>query len=217
MAGGLVGRKLRSERVYKAGPFQLQRFITDLDTNQENHIGEAIVRDDGTIEYLKTYRLSQAQVRRAYLLQKLAEHHWSFSDTAKFFKETRVKFVYRLIAAGFGYVVSPKVMDEVRREEAAAHKADEERRKREAPRKMSHRAARNVLTISFGHDRRGANESSNSKVRKSKGRALPAQRLRLSDAVDRPCASQVNHHAAAEQLIRWTRMGDMGQTSSSES
>lgn len=129
MAGGLVGRKLRSERVYKAGPFQLQRFITDLEPSSENHIGEAIVREDGTIEYLKTYRLSQAQVRRAYLLQQLAAHNWSFTATAKFFNETRVKFVYRLISAGFGYMVSPQVMDEVRREEAAERKAEEARRK----------------------------------------------------------------------------------------
>ncbi len=36
--------------------------------NEECHIGERIVREDGTLEYLKTFRLSAAQVRRAYQL-----------------------------------------------------------------------------------------------------------------------------------------------------
>ncbi|MEH2056818.1 MAG: hypothetical protein V7K97_11825 [Nostoc sp.] len=42
----------------------LQRFITDLNPNEENHIGEAIIRENGELEYLKTYRLSGMQTRR---------------------------------------------------------------------------------------------------------------------------------------------------------
>ncbi|HEY6726605.1 MAG TPA: hypothetical protein VI197_21370, partial [Polyangiaceae bacterium] len=77
MAAGLVGRDLHSERVYRAGPFQLQRFATALERSAENHIGEAIVRDSGELEYLKTFRLSAAQTRRAFLLSQLASQHWN--------------------------------------------------------------------------------------------------------------------------------------------
>lgn len=49
MANGLFGKKLRSERIYRAGPFQLQRFSTELEPSEENHIGEAIVRENGEL------------------------------------------------------------------------------------------------------------------------------------------------------------------------
>jgi len=57
----------------------LQRFRSSLDVTDINHLGEAIVREDGTIEYLKTYRLSAKQTRRAYLLQVLAAHSWNLA------------------------------------------------------------------------------------------------------------------------------------------
>ena len=44
---------------------------TGLRLHEENHIGELIRRDDGSIEYLKTFRLSDVQARRAHLLQQL--------------------------------------------------------------------------------------------------------------------------------------------------
>ena len=46
-------------------------------------MGEAIVRDNGRLEYLKTYRLSAAQTRRAYLLQLLAEADWHLDTAAE--------------------------------------------------------------------------------------------------------------------------------------
>ena len=109
MAGDLFGRPVRSTRIYQAGPFTLQRFMTELDLDQENHFGEAIVRDDGTLEYLKTYRLSAAQARRAHLLGQLAAANWNLDDAAVALQTTRGDFVIRLEKAGFGYLMSDPV------------------------------------------------------------------------------------------------------------
>jgi hypothetical protein len=109
MAEGLLGRKLRSNKVYTATPFVMQRFITDLHLKEENHIGEAIIRDNGELEYLKTYRLSAAQTRRVYLLSQLAEHNWNLDATARSFGQTSEEFVLRLENAGFGYLLNQQV------------------------------------------------------------------------------------------------------------
>lgn len=110
LAEGILDRSLRSERVYRCGPFQLLRFVTDLDLAQENHIGETIVRADGTIEYLKTDRLSAAQARRAYLLSSLAAHHWNIEATAAAHRQTKEDLVKRLDKAGFGYLLQEDVL-----------------------------------------------------------------------------------------------------------
>ncbi|MBW4612443.1 MAG: hypothetical protein KME21_04035 [Desmonostoc vinosum HA7617-LM4] len=115
MAEGLLQHRLQSQVIYTAGPFFLQRFITSLQLKQENHIGEAIVRDNGELEYLKTYRLSEAQTRRAYLLSKLAEYNWNLDATASALSHTREEFVSRMEAAGFGYLLNQKVRDAARK------------------------------------------------------------------------------------------------------
>ncbi|MEL6760317.1 MAG: hypothetical protein AAFP04_07910, partial [Myxococcota bacterium] len=89
MADGLLSRHVNMKRVYKAGPFQLSRFMTELVPSEENHIGEGIFRDDGTVEYLKTYRLSAAQTRRAFLLSTLAEFHWNIDAAAASERQSR--------------------------------------------------------------------------------------------------------------------------------
>lgn len=109
MAEGLLGRKLISQKVYTAGSFMLQRFITDLNPNEENHIGEAIIRENGELEYLKTYRLSGMQTRRVYLLSKLADHNWNLDATASKLGNTREEFVLRLEKVGFGYLLNAEV------------------------------------------------------------------------------------------------------------
>lgn len=119
MAHNLLGRPVRAERVYQAGPFTLQRFVTDLGLTGENHIGEAIVRDDGRLEYLKTYRLSAAQTRRAYLLQLLAEADWHLDTAAHQLRVTRDDFVLRLEKAGFGYLLAGEVRDTARKSRPA--------------------------------------------------------------------------------------------------
>ncbi|MDZ8053213.1 MAG: ARPP-2 domain-containing protein [Aulosira sp. ZfuVER01] len=115
MAEGLLQRQLRSQRVYTAGPFVLQRFITNLLPKEENHIGEAIVRDNGELEYLKTYRLSAAQTRRVYLLSQLDLYNWNLDATAKALGNTSEEFVLRLETAGFGYLLNQQVRDAARK------------------------------------------------------------------------------------------------------
>ncbi|WP_193196895.1 ARPP-2 domain-containing protein [Nostoc sp. MG11] len=115
MAEGLLQRQLHSQRVYTAGPFVLQRFMTNLQLKHENYIGEAIARENGEIEYLKIYRLSEAQTRRAYLLSKLAHYNWNLDATAKALSHTREEFVCRMEAAGFGYLLNQQVRDAARK------------------------------------------------------------------------------------------------------
>ncbi len=115
MAAGVIARPVASQRVYRAGPFSLQRFVTDLNPREENHIGEVIVRDDGTLEYARTYRLSAGQTRRAYLLQKLATHSWNLDATAASLGVRREELVVRLDRAGFGYLVAEHVLKAAQR------------------------------------------------------------------------------------------------------
>ncbi len=115
MASGLLQNLLRSQIVYTLRQFQMQRFITDLNPKGENHIGEAIVRENGELEYLKTYRLSAAQTRRVYLLSKLAEYNWNLDATAKALSYTREELVSRMEKVGFGYLLNQKVRDAARK------------------------------------------------------------------------------------------------------
>lgn len=112
---GLVGRAVRAERIYQAGPFSLQRFCTSLSLDEENHIGETVLREDGTVEYLKTYRLSTQQSRRAYLLQLLAAHSWNLDAAAASQRQTRHQLVQRLSGAGFAYLLSDEVLRAARK------------------------------------------------------------------------------------------------------
>ncbi len=115
LAGGLIHQPLTGENVYRAGPFQLSRFMTGLKPTEENHIGEMIVRRDGTLEYLKTYRLSAAQTKRAFLLRQLAGHDWHIEHTAKALGQSKEQFVVRLEKAGFGYLLKDHVLRAARR------------------------------------------------------------------------------------------------------
>ena len=121
MAGGLFGAEVTSERGYDAGPFLLQRFRTSLKPSEENHVGEAIVHEDGTLEYLKTYRLSAAQTRRAYLLQQLALAGWKLDAAAERFNSTKDDLVLRLRNAGFGYLLKEHVLEAATRRQARGH------------------------------------------------------------------------------------------------
>jgi hypothetical protein len=110
MADGLL-RGLAAQRVYTMGAFSLQRFITSLSLDQENHIGEVILRDSGEVEYLKTYRLSAAQTRRVYLLSQLSRYNWNLDATAQAMGQIREDFIYRLEKAGFGYLLNNQVRE----------------------------------------------------------------------------------------------------------
>ncbi len=113
MAEGLVGAEVFLEPRYEAGPFRLQQFTTSLVPSEENHVGEAILRGDGTVEYLKTYRLSAAQTRRAYLLKQLAIGGWNLSHTAAQLGTSYEELILRLSKAGFGYLLKEHVLKSV--------------------------------------------------------------------------------------------------------
>jgi hypothetical protein len=110
MSRGLLQRATRWQTIYRAGPFRLRRFVGALDPDSESHIGEAIQRADGTVEYLKTYRLSAAQVKRAYLLEQLARHDWHIGRCAAALGDTVHGLLVRLRNAGFGYLLKPHIL-----------------------------------------------------------------------------------------------------------
>jgi hypothetical protein len=117
-AGSLVDRQISGHCVYRAGAFRLERFMTDLDPAGENHLGERIIREsDGELMYLKTYRLSRAQVTRAMLLEALAAHDWHLEATAAAVGTDRNGLALRLEQAGFGYLLVPDVLDAARSED----------------------------------------------------------------------------------------------------
>lgn len=106
MASSLLQRPVSAKQVYKAGSFTLQRFLSDLDSHQVNHIGEAIVRDTGELEYLKTYRLSAIQTKRIHLLSKLAQYDWNLDATATGLNISRYELIRRFKRTGFGYLLT---------------------------------------------------------------------------------------------------------------
>ncbi|MBD2578731.1 hypothetical protein [Oscillatoria sp. FACHB-1406] len=116
MASDLLGRAVKSQRIYTTDCFTLQRFITDLNPKAENHTGEAIIRATGEIEYLKTYRLSVAQTKRVYLLSQLAKHEWNLAATANSLKITEEELVDRFERVGFSYLLKQNVRERARKE-----------------------------------------------------------------------------------------------------
>lgn len=118
MAAGVLGVELCVEQVYRMKPFRLERFLPDRPPGEESHIGESIVRDDGELMYLKTYRLSDAQVRRAFLLRTLSQHGWKLDEAAAALKSTRVELIKRLSNAGLGYLLAPRVLEEAQAKRA---------------------------------------------------------------------------------------------------
>jgi hypothetical protein len=116
MAEDLIGRSIQSKQVYQAGPFSLQRFITDLDRTQANYIGESIVTEDGRLQYLKIHGLSAAQTRRTYLIQQLAAHQWHLENTASAIGSSLPDLVKRIEKAGLGYMFSNELREKHRKD-----------------------------------------------------------------------------------------------------
>lgn len=107
LADGLFSRPVTTEKIRDLRPFTLERFVPVFDPAAECHVGERIVRDDGTLEYMKTFRLSQAQVRRGHLLEKLAEAGWCLDRAATLLRTTRADLERRIVGAGFGALLAP--------------------------------------------------------------------------------------------------------------
>ncbi|MFD0631067.1 hypothetical protein ACFQ9X_04875 [Catenulispora yoronensis] len=101
MMSALVDQAYTSERAYQMGDFDLVRFKPAFKPGEENHIGEAITDGDGRIAYLKTFRLSEAQVRRGYLLELLAAHDWHLGKASASIGTDSDALWHRVQAAGF--------------------------------------------------------------------------------------------------------------------
>lgn len=113
VSGDLL-READAEAVYTMEGFTLERFVTGLRRKGEHHAGERVVARDGTLAYLKTYRLSSHQSRRAYLLDSLARAGWSLEEAAKATRLTLLQLVEELGRVGFGWMVAPRVLHELK-------------------------------------------------------------------------------------------------------
>jgi hypothetical protein len=116
MLNGLLDRQIHSQLVYTAGCFELQRFVTNVSlNNEENHIGEAIIRNNGELEYLHTYRLTAGQSHRVYYLKTLNENNWNLKETAKALGCPQEEFVRKMEREGFGYLFRQQIRDKARK------------------------------------------------------------------------------------------------------
>ncbi|MGQ5640067.1 MULTISPECIES: ARPP-2 domain-containing protein [unclassified Streptomyces] len=116
MPAGLLEQAYTWQTVHRMGRFTLSRFLPAFRPKQENHIGEAITDDSGRIAYLKTFRLSENQVRRGHLLTMLAAHDWHLAGTAAGLGITPAQLGLRLESAGFGFLLRQDVLDGYRRQ-----------------------------------------------------------------------------------------------------
>jgi hypothetical protein len=116
MAAGLLGPAYTWQRVYRMGRFTLSRFLPAFVPKEENHIGETITDERGRTAYLKTFRLSEAQVRRGHLLDRLAAHDWHLGATATAMGLREGELGMRLEHAGFGALLRQDVLDRYRKE-----------------------------------------------------------------------------------------------------
>jgi hypothetical protein len=116
MATGLLEHVHTWQSVYRMGRFTLSRFLPAFRPNQENHIGEAITDDRGRIAYLKTFRLSETQVRRGHLLSRLAANDWRLANTAADLGINEAQLGLRLESAGFGLLLRQDVLDGYRKQ-----------------------------------------------------------------------------------------------------
>lgn len=101
MAAGLLAPQYTARTAYRAGDFTLSRFLPAFVPRTEAHIGEAITAPDGRIAYLKTFRLSESQIRRAHLLTHLAANDWHLARTAAALSLTPTELTTRLSSTTF--------------------------------------------------------------------------------------------------------------------
>ncbi|MBI0297238.1 hypothetical protein JBE04_22910 [Streptomyces sp. PRKS01-29] len=116
LAGGLLEEAYQVQRVRRMGPFALSRFLPPFHRRTEQHIGETITHEDGRLAYLKTFRLSEHQVRRGHLLTRLAAADWNLGAAAGLLGVTPAQLALRIEAAGFGALLRQDVLDHYRAE-----------------------------------------------------------------------------------------------------
>ncbi|TDC67651.1 hypothetical protein E1200_14230 [Actinomadura sp. GC306] len=111
MAAQLFDDEGSSEFVHSLNGFELSRFLPSFGLRRENHIGESITDRAGRIAYLKTFRLSDAQVKRGFLLKTLAAHQWRLSAAATALGIGEDALAMRIERAGFGHLLRQDVLD----------------------------------------------------------------------------------------------------------
>ncbi|WP_175411082.1 hypothetical protein [Streptomyces sp. TRM64462] len=117
MARDLLETPYAFERVRKLGPFALYRFLPPFQRGRaEQHIGELITDGKGRVAYLKTFRLSEKQIRRGHLLRRLAGCDWHLGRTAEALGTTYEELVVRITRAGFGFLLNEHVVAQRMRE-----------------------------------------------------------------------------------------------------
>ncbi|GGZ43552.1 ARPP-2 domain-containing protein [Streptomyces rubiginosohelvolus] len=90
------------DRVYRMKSFTLWRFLPPFVRDRGGqHIGETITDHRGQVAYLKTFRLSDAQIRRGHLLRTVAGADWESDRAAAALGSSREELVRRMRAAGF--------------------------------------------------------------------------------------------------------------------
>ncbi|SDK04455.1 ARPP-2 domain-containing protein [Streptomyces indicus] len=115
MASGLLDERYAFQELRRMGRYRLTRFLPPFERQREQHIGEAICDLKGRVAYLKTIRLSEAQVRRGHLLVQLARHDWNLEDTAAALGATPVELVRRIRSAGFDGLLKRQVVESAQR------------------------------------------------------------------------------------------------------
>jgi hypothetical protein len=65
----------------------------------------------GTTAHLKTFRLSEKQVRRGHLITQFAANDWNVADTAKAMRLSEAELGMRVQSAGFGVLLRRDVLD----------------------------------------------------------------------------------------------------------
>jgi hypothetical protein len=116
MATGLLEHAYTWQEVYRMRSFTLSRFLPQFRPGQENHIGEAITDHEGRIAYLKTFRLSETQVRRGHLLSRLAASDWHLENTARELGIEPYQLAIRLSSVGFDFLLRQDIMDGYRKQ-----------------------------------------------------------------------------------------------------
>ncbi|MCW7991477.1 hypothetical protein XF35_41355, partial [Streptomyces platensis subsp. clarensis] len=111
MARDLLETPYAFEQVHRMGDFRLFRFLPPfLRSGREQHIGELISDHRGRTAYLKTFRLSEAQIRRGHLLRRLADCDWHLGRTAEALGTSYAELVERIRRAGFGALLNAHVV-----------------------------------------------------------------------------------------------------------
>lgn len=114
MAAQLFDEEGSSEVEQYLNGFELSRYLPSFGLRRENHIGEVITGRDGRIAYLKTFRLSDAQVKRGFLLKTLARHGWRLSAAADALGTDETTLAMRIERSGFGHLLRQDVLDHYR-------------------------------------------------------------------------------------------------------